>query len=79
LPELSGVRSARVVLKFRFGLCHAAAEEGQWSLERIFEVQKAGGNIESMVEEVTRRNLLRKEVIKGVTDGEYDIASNKMC
>lgn len=52
----------------------AATEDGRWTIERITQVTKAGGSIDGIVEESTRRVLFRKEFEKAVTDGlgEFD-------
>ncbi|GFR49409.1 hypothetical protein Agub_g11462 [Astrephomene gubernaculifera] len=47
----------------------SAAEDGKWSIERVLELHKNGGSIENLMEEVTRRNLFRREVAKKVQDG----------
>jgi hypothetical protein len=52
------------------GTSAAVEEGGRWTLERIAEVAKAGGSIEGMVEEVTRRNIFRRELERAVTSGE---------
>lgn len=49
-----------------------AAEDGKWTLERVLEMHKSGASVENLMEEVTRRNLFRREVIKKVTDGSGD-------
>ncbi|GIL58607.1 hypothetical protein Vafri_13622 [Volvox africanus] len=53
----------------------SAAEDGKWTIERVLELHKNGGNVENMMEEVTRRNLFRREIIKKVTDGTGDADS----
>ena len=54
-----------------YGTSHSFVEEGgRWTIDRIKEVNKAGGSIDGMVEEVTRRNIFRKELERAVTDGE---------
>lgn len=45
-------------------------EGGSWSIDRVKEIVKEGGNVSEMVEEVVLRNLFRKELEKKVTDGE---------
>ncbi|PNW77802.1 hypothetical protein CHLRE_10g452450v5 [Chlamydomonas reinhardtii] len=54
----------------------SAAEDGKWSIDRVLELHKTGGSVDQLLEEVTRRNLFRKEVIKKVTDGsgETDVS-----
>ena len=49
---------------------HLLQEGGRWTLDRVMEVTKAGGNIEGMVEESTRRNIFRREFERRVSDGE---------
>jgi hypothetical protein len=51
--------------KGRFG--HHASRLVPWL---ACAAAQAGGNVESLMEEVTRRNLFRKEIMKKVTDGE---------
>lgn len=46
-------------------------EGGSWSLERVQEITKEGGNVAEMADEVVLRNLYRKELEKGVTNGEF--------
>jgi hypothetical protein len=54
-----------------YGASAAALEEGgRWTLDRIIEVTKAGGSIAGQVEEVTRRNIFRKEMEKRIGDGK---------
>eukprot|EP00798_Chlamydomonas_sp_ICE-L_P010243 gene10243-8160_t len=51
---------------------NAAAEEengGRWTLERAIQFHKAGGSAETVMEEVTRRNLFRREFTHAVSDG----------
>ncbi|KAG2482678.1 hypothetical protein HYH03_018413 [Edaphochlamys debaryana] len=50
----------------------SAAEDGKWTIERVLELHKNGGNIDNLMEEVTRRNLFRREIIKKITDGTGD-------
>ncbi|GLC39997.1 hypothetical protein PLESTB_000120100 [Pleodorina starrii] len=53
----------------------SAAEDGKWTIDRVLEMHKNGANVENLMEEVTRRNLFRKEIIKKVTDGSGDADS----
>ncbi|EFJ41589.1 hypothetical protein VOLCADRAFT_98450 [Volvox carteri f. nagariensis] len=53
----------------------SAAEDGKWTVDRVLELHKSGGNVENLMEEVTRRNLFRREIIKKVTDGSGDADS----
>ncbi len=49
---------------------NALTEDGtRWTLERVLQVHEAGGKVESMIEEVTRRNMFRKELERRITDG----------
>ncbi len=61
------------------GTSAATEEGGRWTIERIKEVTKAGGTIEGMVEEVTRRNIFRREIEKAVTDGELLSEGGTSC
>ncbi|KXZ55238.1 hypothetical protein GPECTOR_3g379 [Gonium pectorale] len=47
----------------------AAAEDGKWTIERVLDMHKSGSSVESLLEEVTRRNLFRREILKKATDG----------
>lgn len=48
----------------------SAAEDGKWSIERVLELHANGASVENLMEEVTRRNLFRREIMKKITDGE---------
>jgi uncharacterized tellurite resistance protein B-like protein len=58
-----------------YGTSAAVEEGGRWTLDRIMEVSNKGGSIEGLVEEVTRRNIFRKELERKVTDGSGDLDS----
>lgn len=51
----------------------AATEDGKWTLERIQTLVDKGGSIEGVVEEVTRRNLFRREFEKAINDGTGEL------
>jgi hypothetical protein len=54
-----------------YGATAVAVEEGgRWTLEKVVEVSKAGGNLETLVDEQARRNIFRKELETRITDGE---------
>lgn len=60
-----------------YGSAAAAMDEGgRWTLERVLDVYKAGGSIEDMVDEVTRRNIYRKEIERSITDGSGELNAN---
>lgn len=48
----------------------AAAEDGKWTVKRIVEMAASGADVSQVVEETTRRNLYRKELMLRVADGE---------
>lgn len=56
----------------------AAAEDGKWTLERIQEVTGKGGSIDGLVEEVTRRNIYRREFERALGDGTGEFNSAYM-
>lgn len=43
-------------------------------MDRIEQLSKSGANVETMVEEVTRRNIFRREFERAVTDGQGDLS-----
>jgi len=48
----------------------SAVEDGKWTIERIAEVTKAGGSVDGLVEESTRRNLFRREFERAIGDDQ---------
>ena len=54
-----------------YGTSASFAEEGgRWTIERIKDVTSKGGSIDGLVEEITRKNIFRRELERAVTDGE---------
>jgi hypothetical protein len=43
---------------------------GRWTLDRVLELHKAGGDVTSAVDENVRRNLYRREFERRVSDGQ---------
>lgn len=57
-----------------YGASASTLEDGgRWTLDRIMEVTKAGGSIDGQIEEVTRRNIFRKELQNKISDGSGDL------
>mmetsp|Transcript_30974 Transcript_30974/g.68639 ORF Transcript_30974/g.68639 Transcript_30974/m.68639 type:complete len:1037 (+) Transcript_30974:146-3256(+) len=56
-----------------YGTSAALEDGGRWTLDKIMDVTSQGGSIEGLVEEVTRRNIFRKELERRVTDGSGDL------
>ncbi|GFH05898.1 uncharacterized protein HaLaN_00440, partial [Haematococcus lacustris] len=54
------------------GSAAVAEEGGKWTLERVLELAKSGGDVIDTVEEATRRALFRREFEKRVSDGTGD-------
>ena len=54
-----------------YGSSSAILEDGgRWTLDKIKQLTAGGGSIEGQVEEITRRNIFRKELERSITDGE---------
>lgn len=53
----------------------SSADDGKYTIEKLVEMHKAGLSVEGLVEDVTRRNMFRKEVEKKLNDGTGDFDS----
>uniref|UniRef100_A0A7S0S6E9 Uncharacterized protein n=1 Tax=Chlamydomonas leiostraca TaxID=1034604 RepID=A0A7S0S6E9_9CHLO len=69
LPKEQADKALKAARTEVYGSAAAAEDGGRWTLERITDVVEKGGSVEGLVEEVTRRNLFRKEFERKVSDG----------
>jgi hypothetical protein len=52
---------------------HTAQDGGKWTLARVKEVTAAGGSVEGLMEEPSRRNLFRRELERLLADGSGEL------
>eukprot|EP00798_Chlamydomonas_sp_ICE-L_P014703 gene14703-20743_t len=50
-------------------------DSAKWTLERVTKLHETGGNVENVMEETSRRNLFRKELERGISDGTGELQS----